>query len=225
MSGIMLRVVLAEDHVLLREGIRGLLSAAPDIELVAVCSDLGGLMSAVDELMPDVVLTDIRMPPGRSDEGIQVARHCRLHHPKTGVVLLSQYVDPAYVRTLLDQGAESRGYLLKERVSDVEELVATLRTVATGGSFVDPKVIEALVRTRRSRDDPGLARLSPRELQVLAEMARGQSNAAIAASLVLSQRAVEKHINSIFAKLGVTHDHGVHPRVRAVLLYLSGGGA
>jgi DNA-binding NarL/FixJ family response regulator len=216
-----LRVVLAEDNSLLRELLRGPMEMAEDLQLVAVCSELEESLSAVEELSPDVVLTDIRMPPDRIDEGIQIARRCRSEHPHVGVVLLSQYVDPAYVRILLEQGAEGRGYLLKERVADIDEIVAAIRTVASGGSVVDPKVIEVLVRSRSSHRDAGLARLSRREREVVAEMARGESNAAIAASLVITPRAVEKHINSIFAKLGVRHSDDIHPRVRAVLMYLS----
>jgi DNA-binding NarL/FixJ family response regulator len=217
-----IRVVLGEDNALLREGVRGLLSTAEGIEVVAGCADLPSLRESVDALGPDVVLTDIRMPPTWTDEGVQIARHCRAHHPATGVVLLSQYVDPGYVRSLLDSGSAGRGYLLKERVSDLDELVSAITTVASGGSMVDPEVIEHLVKAGISRGDRNVGRLSARELEVLAEMSRGQSNAAIASSLFITQRAVEKHINSIFAKLGVTGTDGAHPRVRAVLLYLSG---
>ena len=215
-------VLLGEDNVLLREGMRGLLASVEDLELVATCSDLDGALTSIDATSPDVVLTDIRMPPTHTDEGVQIARHCRARHPRTGVVLLSQFVDPGYVRSLLDSGSAGRGYLLKERVSDVDELLAALRTVAAGGSVVDPTVIEQLVRLGRSRGDSGVTRLSARELEVLAEMARGHNNARIANTLFITQRAVEKHINSIFAKLGVGVGDETHPRVRAVLLYLSG---
>jgi DNA-binding NarL/FixJ family response regulator len=217
-----IRVVLGEDNALLREGMRGLLSSAEGIEVAAGCPDLPTLLASVDALEPDVVLTDIRMPPSWTDEGVQVARHCRLHHPGTAVVLLSQYVDPGYVRSLLDSGSAGRGYLLKERVSDLDELVAALTTVAAGGSVVDPEVIEHLVKAGLNRGDRNVGRLSTRELEVLSEMSRGHSNAAIASSLFITQRAVEKHINSIFAKLGVNGSDTAHPRVRAVLLYLSG---
>jgi DNA-binding NarL/FixJ family response regulator len=217
-----LRVVVAEDNPLLREGLRSLIHSAQDVELVAACSDLDELIAAVDELGPDAVLTDIRMPPGRTDEGVRAADYCRRHHPSTGVVLLSQYVDPGYVRTLLRQGTDGRGYLLKERVADIDELVAALRTVAAGGSVMDPKVVEALVLSKSRHGDADLQRLTSRELEVLAEMAQGRNNSAIAASLFITQRAVEKHINSIFAKLGVGFDDEAHPRVRAVLLYLTG---
>lgn len=215
-------VVVAEDHPLLREGLRSMIRESEDIELVAACSDLPGLLAAIDEHEPDVVLTDIRMPPGRSDEGVRAAQHCRELHPRTGVLLLSQYVDAGYVKTLLKQGTDGRGYLLKERVSDVDELVGAIRTVAAGGSVMDPKVVEALVNAKSRRGDGDLSRLSARELEVLGEMAQGRNNAAIAASLFITQRAVEKHINSIFAKLGVGMEDAAHPRVRAVLLYLSG---
>ncbi|HEX5560288.1 MAG TPA: response regulator transcription factor [Nocardioidaceae bacterium] len=217
-----IRLVLGEDNALLREGMRGLLSLSEDIEVVASCADLPTLRESVDALRPDVVLTDIRMPPSWTDEGVQIARHCRAHHPDTGVVLLSQYVDPGYVRSLLDSGSAGRGYLLKERVSDLDELVSAVTTVASGGSVVDPQVIEHLVKAGMSRGDRNVGRLSARELEVLAEMSRGHSNATIASTLFITQRAVEKHINSIFAKLGVAGSDGAHPRVRAVLLYLSG---
>jgi DNA-binding NarL/FixJ family response regulator len=216
-----IRLVIAEDNALLREGMRTLVGGEPGIEVVASCGDLAALIEAIDTWQPDVVLTDIRMPPTRRDEGIQAARHCRAHHPGTAVLLLSQYVEPAYVRTLLSQGTEGRGYLLKERVADVDELLRAVRTVAEGGSVVDPKVVEALVQTRSRRGDLDLGRLSPRELEVLAEMAQGHNNAAIAASLVITQRAVEKHINSVFSKLGVGDVPDSHPRVRAVLAFLS----
>ena len=218
-----LRVVIAEDNALLREGLRGLISAVDDLSLVATCASLDELFTALDTHAPDVVLTDIRMPPTRSDEGLQAARHCRRHFPGTGVVLLSQFADPGYVKALLEDGAEGRGYLLKERVGDVAELVTALRTVAAGGSVVDPKVVEALVQSGSRRGNADLDRLSAREREVLGQMALGHNNAAIATSLFITQRAVEKHINSIFAKLGVGVEDQAHPRVRAVLMYLSDG--
>ncbi len=218
-----LRVVIAEDNALLREGLRGLISAVDDLSLVATCASLDELFTALDTHAPDVVLTDIRMPPTRSDEGLQAARHCRKHFPGTGVVLLSQFADPGYVKALLEDGAEGRGYLLKERVGDVAELVSALRTVAAGGSVVDPKVVEALVQSGSRRGNADLDRLSTREREVLGQMALGHNNAAIATSLFITQRAVEKHINSIFAKLGVGVEDQAHPRVRAVLMYLSDG--
>jgi len=217
-----LRVIVAEDNPLLRQGLRSLIEAAEGIDLVAACADLDELIGAIDEWVPDVVLTDIRMPPARTDEGVRAAEYCRLHHARVGVVLLSQYVDPGYVRTLLRQGTERRGYLLKERVADVDELVEALHTVAAGGSVMDPKVVESLVSSKSRQGDPDLQRLTNRELEVLGEMAQGRNNAAIAASLFITQRAVEKHINAIFSKLGVGADDDTHPRVRAVLLYLTG---
>jgi len=217
-----IRLVLGEDNALLREGMRGMLSAVEDLDLVASCADLPTLLEQTDIQRPDVVLTDIRMPPRWTDEGVQLARHCRVHHPETAVVLLSQYVDPGYVRSLLDSGSAGRGYLLKERVSDLDQLVDCVRTVAAGGSVVDPQVIDQLVRVGRRSSTGNIGRLSLREQEVLAEMARGHTNARIAETLFITQRAVEKHINSIFAKLGVNQTDEGHPRVRAVLLYLSG---
>ena len=168
-----------------------------------------------------MVLTDIRMPPSRTDEGLRIADHCRRRHPAVGVILLSQYVEVSYVRALLARGTDRRGYLLKERVADLSDLLTAIRAVHTGGSAIDPKVVESLVSVRSRAGDSGLSRLSPRELQVLESVAQGRTNAAVAEELVLTRHAVEKHINSIFAKLGLTGDLGVHPRVRAALLYLT----
>jgi DNA-binding NarL/FixJ family response regulator len=217
------RLVLAEDNFLVREGIRRLLDGEEDLEVVETCQDLPGLLDAVDRVQPDVVLTDIRMPPGRADEGVQASEYCRRTHPGMGVILLSQYAEPAYVRVLLSQGAQGRGYLLKERVADVEDMTDAIRQVAEGGSAIDPKVVETLVRVR-SGGDGDLSHLTAREREVLGAMAQGKNNAAIAGLLVISQRAVEKHINSIFAKVGITGDTQGHPRVRAVLMYLAGLG-
>jgi DNA-binding NarL/FixJ family response regulator len=219
-----LRIVLGEDNFLVREGVRRLLAGEADIEVVGAAGDLEELTAVIDSTEPDVVLTDIRMPPGHKDEGIQAAEHCRQQYPDMGVILLSQYVDPAYVRVLLAQGTERRGYLLKERVAELDDLVLAVREVAKGGSALDPKVVETLLQAR-SHDRTGeLGRLTPREREVLAAMAQGHTNAVIAKELFLSVRAVEKHINSIFSKLGLTGDQDAHPRVRAVLLFLSEGG-
>ncbi len=217
------RVVLAEDSYLVREGIKLLVEATDDITLVADCADLQGLLDAVDQHHPDVVLTDIRMPPTNTDEGIRAAETLRERHPDIGVVVLSQYIEPAWALQLLGQGSEGRGYLLKERVGDLDELTRAIRTVARGGSVIDPKVVDALVEARMQRKESVLARLTARELEVLGEIAQGKNNAGIAAELVLSERAVEKHINSIFAKLDLAAvgDEYVHRRVRAVLLYLA----
>jgi DNA-binding NarL/FixJ family response regulator len=218
-----IRVVLAEDNALLREGVARLLERADGIELVGTAADRPALEALIDEARPDVVVTDIRMPPTGTDEGIQIAARLRSEHPEIGVVVLSQYAEPAYALALLDGGSEGRAYLLKERVGDVDELLAAIREVAIGGSVIDSKVVEALVSSTRSPQSD-VERLTPREREILAEMAQGKSNAAIAAALVLSTRAVEKHTNSIFSKLGLSAEVDVNRRVKAVLLYLADGG-
>jgi DNA-binding NarL/FixJ family response regulator len=215
-----IRIVLADDHYLVREGVAALIATEPDLELVTTCEDHDSTVAAIDEHRPDVVITDIRMPPTGTDEGVRIAAHLRETHPGTGVVVLSQYVEPAYALALLEDGSAGRAYLLKERVSDIDELVAAVRAVAGGGSWIDPKVVEALVSSRSTPADSPLRHLTPRELEVLAEIASGKNNAAIAEALVLSGRAVEKHINSIFSKLGLTEETAVHRRVAAVLLFL-----
>jgi len=215
-------VIVAEDALLVREGIVRLLDGVEDICVVATCGDLPELLAAVEATPADVVLTDIRMPPSGSDEGIVAAERLRREHPGIGVVVLSQYIEPSYALALLEHGSQRRAYLLKERVSDVGQLVNAIREVAAGGSVVDPKVVDALVSARSRRRDSPLDRLTPREREVLAEMAQGRNNAAIAASLVLSERAVEKHINSVFSKLDLSEEPDVHRRVKAVLLFLAG---
>ena len=215
-----IRVVFADDNYLLREGVKQLIETQPDLELAAVAVDFDSLMAAVEAQAPDVVITDIRMPPTGSDEGIRAAEQIRTGHPKTGVVVLSQYAEPEYALALLEKGAAGRAYLLKERVSDIEQLVNAIREVARGGSVIDSKVVEALVAARTRKTDSPLRDLTPREQEVLAAMAEGKNNAAIAASLFLTERAVEKHINSIFSKLGLTEERDVHRRVKATLLYL-----
>ena len=216
-----LRVVVAEDNALLRDGLSRLIAAEPDLELAGTCADLPGLLSAIDEEPPDVVVTDIRMPPSGTDEGIRAANAVRERHPEVGVVVLSQYANPDYALALLEGGSARRAYLLKERVGDVGELLGAIREVARGGSVVDPKVVDALVTATSRAVRSDLDRLTPRESEILAEMATGKSNAAIAASLVLSERAVEKHTNSIFSKLGLTEEPDVNRRVKAVLLFLA----
>jgi DNA-binding NarL/FixJ family response regulator len=216
-----IKVVLAEDSYLVREGVRRLLVTEPDIDLVAVCDDYDSLLSAIGSTEPDVVLTDIRMPPTGTDEGIRAAERLRQTRPAAGIVLLSQYADPAYALTFLEHGTEGRAYLLKERVSDLDQLLGAIREVARGGSIIDPKVVETLVTARSKTAQSPLARLTPREREVLALLAEGKSNAAVAEGLVLSERAVEKHINSIFAKLGLPEARDAHRRVRAVLLFLA----
>ncbi len=219
-----IRLVLADDHYLVREGVRRLLETEPELEVAAVCGDLDSLLAAVDAEQPDVVLTDIRMPPGNSDEGIQAAERLRATHPSVGVVVLSHYASPSYALALLEGGSEGRAYLLKERVEDVDQLVAAIRAVADGGSVIDPKVVDALVAGEGRAESSPLNQLTPRELDVLREMAEGKTNAAIAATLVLTERSVEKVIHSIFLKLGLTWEPSVHKRVKAVILYLAESG-
>lgn len=219
-----IRIVLAEDNVLLREGVSRLIDAEPELELVASCGDYDELLEAIEKENPDVVLTDIRMPPTGTDEGIRAAGHLRRNRPEIGVVVLSQYAEPAYALDLLEDGSEGRAYLLKERVSDVDQLLAAIHTVAKGGSVIDPKVVEVLVEARARAAKSPLARLTPREAEILGEMAQGKNNAAIAGALVLSERAVEKHINSIFSKLNLSEEPDTHRRVKAVLLFLSDRG-
>jgi DNA-binding NarL/FixJ family response regulator len=216
-----IRVAVAEDSLLVREGLERLLSAAADIEVTSVSEDLPGLLAAVEADPPDVVLTDIRMPPTGTDEGIKAALQLRETHPEMGVVVLSQYAEPGYVLSLLDQGSEGRAYLLKERVSDPAQLLLAIKEVAAGGSVVDPQVVDVLVAAKSRASTSPLAHLTERELEVLSEIAQGKNNGAVAESLVLSVRAVEKHINSIFSKLGLSEDTDTSRRVMAVLLFLS----
>jgi DNA-binding NarL/FixJ family response regulator len=216
-----IRVALAEDHVLLREGISRLVSADDDFELVGVASDLPGLLAVVEQHDPHVVITDIRMPPSGTNEGIQAAAWLREHRPSVGVVVLSQYIAPGYAIALLEHGSAGRAYLLKEQVASVDELSRAIRTVAAGGSVIDPRVVDELVRERSQRHQSPLAALTPRESEILAEMAQGKSNAAIAVALTVTERAVEKHTNSIFSKLGLSEEKDVNRRVKAVLLFLS----
>jgi DNA-binding NarL/FixJ family response regulator len=216
-----IRVVVAEDSLLVREGIQKLLEAQPDIEVVALVGDLPALLEVVEADPPDVVMTDIRMPPTGTDEGIRAANQLRQTHPELGVVVLSQYADPSYALALLEDGSERRAYLLKERVSDPDQIVTAIRDVARGGSVIDPKVVEVLVAARsRARTSP-LSHLTPREREVLAEIAQGRNNAAVGTALGLSERAVEKHISSLFSKLGLSEEPDSHRRVKAVLLYLA----
>jgi DNA-binding NarL/FixJ family response regulator len=216
-----IRLVIAEDHYLVREGIRRLLESQPDLEVAAVCADLDSLLAAVKEEKPDVVVTDIRMPPGNTDEGIRAAERLRETDPDVGVVVLSQYANPTYALALLESGSARRSYLLKERVQDLDQLVSAIHTVAEGGSVIDPKVVDALVADNTRGEESQLNQLTPRERDVLREMAMGKSNAAIGASLFLAERSVEKVIHSIFLKLGLTWETSVHKRVKAVILYLS----
>jgi DNA-binding NarL/FixJ family response regulator len=216
-----IRVVLAEDNTLLREGISRLIEAGDELELVGVASDLPGLLAMVEEHEPDVVVTDIRMPPTGTNEGIKAAAWLREHRPEIGVVVLSQYTAPAYALALLEEGSAGRAYLLKERVAGANELTRTIRTVAEGGSVIDPLIVDVLVQARAKRHKTDLEWLTQRESEILGEMAEGKSNAAIAKSLNVSERAVEKHSNAIFSKLGLSEERDLNRRVKAVLVYLS----
>jgi DNA-binding NarL/FixJ family response regulator len=219
-----IRVVLADDSVIVREGIQQMLAVAPQVEVVATCDDAGSVLRAVEDLVPDVLITDIRMPPSHVDEGIRLATGLRTSHPGVGVVVLSQYADPTYVLKLFESGSDGRAYLLKERVSDRLQLVSAIEAVASGGSVIDPKIVEMLVSARSVGRRGPLDELTPRELEVLAAIAQGKSNAAISDALVLSKRAVEKHINAIFLKLNLSHSatsDDINPRVKATLLYLA----
>jgi DNA-binding NarL/FixJ family response regulator len=215
------RVVIADDSLIVRNGVERLLTAADDIEVVGTADDYVGAIDCVDRMLPDVLLTDIRMPPTGTDEGIRAAAALRLSHPDIGVLVLSQYVEPGWALSLLKDGSAGRGYLLKDRVAMPEQLIQAIRDVAGGGSVIDPLVVESLVSAKSRGASSPLARLTPRERDVLAQIAQGKSNAGIASALVLSQHAVEKHINSLFAKLDLGGDDVVHRRVTAVLLYLS----
>jgi DNA-binding NarL/FixJ family response regulator len=219
-----LRVALAEDSYIVREGIQQLLSAGNEVKVVASCSDMPSLLAAVEADPPDAVVTDIRMPPDESDEGIEIAAALRESHPDVGVVVLSQYSEPGFVLRLFESGSEGRAYLLKERVSSRADLIAAITTVAAGGSVIDPKVVEVLVEARARAADSPLAEMTPRELEVLAGIAEGKSNSAIAEELVLTKRAVEKHINAIFLKLDLTYapdSEDVSKRVKAALIFLA----
>ncbi|MFZ0092014.1 MAG: response regulator transcription factor [Solirubrobacteraceae bacterium] len=220
-----IRVVAAEDSYVVREFLTNALASAPEVELLAVCSDRRELDDALAAHHPDVLITDIRMPPSGAEEGIRVARRLRESDPEIGVVVLSQYADPAYAVALLESGSGRRAYLLKERIRNRDELIGAIQAVARGGSVIDPTIVDVLIEARARRARSPLAELTPRERELLAEIAAGKSNGAIADSLVLTKRAVEKHVNSIFAKLGLPEDHDVSRRVKATLIYLSGAEA
>jgi len=217
-----IRVVLGEDSFLASEGIARVIEQADGIDLVASHRDFDSLTDAIDELEPDVVVTDIRMPPTHTDEGIRLAGELQSAHPETGVVVLSQHSEPVYATSLLQHGTAFRAYLLKEHVADAETLAGVIRIVAEGGSYVDPTVVEALVRSAQVRAQSQLDLLTPRELEILGLIAEGQSNSSIASTLFLTKRAVERHINSIFTKLDLGNPEDISRRVKAALLYLSG---
>ena len=212
-------VVVAEDSLLVRDSVSRALSTDPDIAVVGVAEDYDTATALVAQLRPTVLLTDIRMPPTSTDEGIRLARWLRTAHPDVGVIVLSNFADPGYAAGLLEEGTAGRGYLLKDRVAHFDELSDAVHQVAGGGTILDPLVVEALLAQPRSA--AALSRLSPREREVLAELATGFSNRTVAQRLVLSQRAVEKHISSLFSKLGLTEEPDTHRRVKAVLLYLA----
>lgn len=221
MSIVVIRVVLAEDNYLVREGLSKLIESEPDLEVVVACADYDALLDAVEQGQPDVVVTDIRMPPSGTDEGIRAANEFRDRYPDLGVVVLSQYSEPAYALEFLKHGSKGRAYLLKERVSDIGQLAEAIREVARGGSVIDPEIVDCLVTARSRATDSPMRFLTLRETEVLAEMAQGKNNVAVASSLVISERAVEKHINSIFSKLALSHEPDLHHRVKAVLLFLA----
>jgi DNA-binding NarL/FixJ family response regulator len=216
-----IRVVIAEDSYLIREILTTTLASAPEVELVAICSNGKELKTAIAAWAPDVVLTDIRMPPSGADEGIRVAAELRETNPEIGVVVLSQYAEPAYAVALLEKGTGRRAYLLKERIRNKEELIGAIEAVAHGGSAIDPAIVDVLIKTRSKMAQSRLSELTPRERELLAEIAAGKSNGAIAESLVLTKRAVEKHVNSIFAKLDLPETQDVSRRVMAALIFLS----
>ncbi len=219
-----IRLILGEDSYLAREGIERVLGRADDVELVGAYGDLDALITAVDEQQPDVVVTDIRMPPTGTDEGIRLANALRSSHPAIGVVVLSQHIEPAYATALFAEGSNGRAYLLKERVKDPGELGRAVHSVAEGGSVVDPSVVDVLLNAQRRRERSRLDELTPRELEILGLIAEGRSNAAIAVTLVVTKRAVERHINGIFLKLDLGDPEDVSRRVKATLLYLTENG-
>lgn len=216
-----IRVVAAEDSYVVREFLASALEAAPEVELVGLCSNGKELDAAISSERPEVVITDIRMPPSGAEEGIRVAARLRETDPGVGVVVLSQYAEPAYAVGLLAEGSGRRAYLLKERIRNRDELVGAIKAVARGGSVIDPTVVDVLIKARTRAARSPLAELTPRERQLLAQIAEGKSNGAIAESLVLTKRAVEKHINAIFAKLNLRETEDVSRRVKATLMYLS----
>jgi DNA-binding NarL/FixJ family response regulator len=221
---VVIRVVLGDDSFLAREGVARVLDGIEDVDLVAACGDLDELRSTVERVKPDVVVTDIRMPPTNTDEGIRFASELRTSHPNVGVVVLSQHAEPAYAMSLFEDGSRQRAYLLKERVKDEDELARALREVVAGRSLVDPRIVDKLVSARLN-NDPGLEKLTPREREILSMIAEGRSNTSIAESLEITKRAVERHINGIFLKLDLGESSDVNRRVKAALLYLTGQAA
>lgn len=216
-----IRVVIADDAYLARVALRHLLEGLEAIAVVGECADADSVPAVLDEEHADLLITDIRMPPTGEDEGIRLAATLRRTHPALGVIVLSTYADVTYALKLFEDGCDSRGYLLKDRIRDRRQVLDAVTAVADGGSVTDPTIIEELVRSRLDMHRSPLERLSPRELETLALVAEGRSNADIAEALVLTKRAVEKHINAIFTKLDLGDPEHVSPRVKAVLIYLA----
>lgn len=216
----MLRVVLADDNFLVREGVAALLGEASDIAVVGAVGDAEALLAEVATQRPDAVLTDIRMPPSFTTEGIQAARRIRAANPSVGVVVLSQFIEEDWCLALLADGSAGLGYLLKDRVTDLDELTNALHVVARGGTALDPRVLDGLLPRRMAEETSSMPTLTSRELEVLELMAAGRSNAAISARLFMSERSVEKHISSTFVKLGLAEESETNRRVAAVLAYL-----
>jgi DNA-binding NarL/FixJ family response regulator len=213
-------VVVADDSYMIREFLEAALTTAPQVTLLESCADAKELERAIETHAPDVVVTDIRMPPS-GDDGLRIAARLRTTHPEIGVVVLSQYAEPAYALSLLGEGTGGRAYLLKERIRDKQELVYAIEAVARGGSVVDPRIVDVLIAARASASHSRVARLTAREQELLAEIAAGKSNGAIAESLVLTKRAVEKHVNAIFSKLDLPESPDVSRRVTAALIFLA----
>jgi DNA-binding NarL/FixJ family response regulator len=220
-----IRVAVAEDAYVIREFLAAILSSSPEVELVAVCTNGKELQAAIARWHPDVVVTDIRMPPSRADEGVRIAARLRESDPDVGVVVLSQYAEPSYALDLLAQGTGRRAYLLKERIGNRQDLIGAIEAVASGGSVIDPEIVDVLIQARVRVAESRLTQLTPRERELLAEIAKGKSNGAIAGSLFLTKRAVEKHVNSIFSKLNLPETEDVSRRVTATLIYLSEEGS
>ena len=216
-----LRIVVAEDNLLVREGILRLLSSVADLEVLRACDSYDAVVAAIEEEDPDVVLSDIRMPPTSSDEGIRLARELRTSHPHIGVVVVSQYSEPDHVLDLFERGSDGRAYLLKERLNDRATLLSAIRSVAAGEASIDSKIIDVLILARSGGASSRLAELTSREREVLAEIAQGKSNAVSADELVLTKRSVEKHVNSIFLKLSLGSADDVSKRVKATLIFLA----
>ena len=216
-----IRVAIADDAYVVRAGLAAMLETAPEVEVVGVCADGNELGSTIASARPEVVITDVRMPPSGDGEGIAIATRLRERAPEVGVIVLTQFVESAYAVALMEGGTSRRAYLLKDRVTNRGELLDAIHAVAAGGSVVDPAVVEVLIEGRAREPASPLDALTPREREILAQIAQGKSNAAIAASLVLTKRAVEKHVNSIFAKLDLPGPETVSRRVKATLMFLA----